>query len=81
MSQAMELLWKTKSKVKALRLLKMDFVCSPKMHGGLNILNLRYHMLKATLLTTFFFPTTALGNYVSNYVLYYEIIGVWQLDH
>lgn len=56
MSQAMELLWKTKSKVKALRLLKMDFVCSPKMHGGLNILNLRYHMLahKATLLTSFF---------------------------
>ena len=45
MSQAMEMLWKTKSSKKALRLLKMDYVCSPRKSGGLNVLNLHFHAL------------------------------------
>ncbi|MCO5577736.1 hypothetical protein L7F22_031568 [Adiantum nelumboides] len=56
MSQAMELLWKTHSKRKALRLLRMQSTCRPRSHGGLNILNLHFHLLarKATLLADFF---------------------------
>ena len=56
MSQAMEILWKTKSAVKALRLMKMEMVCSPRMHGGLNVLNIRHRVLarKAIMLDNFF---------------------------
>ena len=55
-SQAMEIFWKTKSHKKALRLLPMQSVCSPKTHGGLNILNLQFHMLarKSTMISDFF---------------------------
>ena len=39
----MELLWKTESNKKTLRLLKRDLVCSPRMHEELNILNISCH--------------------------------------
>ncbi|MCO5586233.1 hypothetical protein L7F22_040172 [Adiantum nelumboides] len=56
MSQAMELLWKTHPKRKALRLLRMQSTCTPRSHGGLNILNIHFHLLtrKATLLADVF---------------------------
>ena len=56
MSPAMELLWKTKSWKKALRLLKMESVCLPRPHGGLNILNIQYHIFarKSTMISEYF---------------------------
>ncbi|MCO5583913.1 hypothetical protein L7F22_037830 [Adiantum nelumboides] len=56
MSLAMEMLWRTHANCKAFRLLKMELVCTPRMHGGLNILNIHLHKFarKATLLADFF---------------------------
>ena len=55
MSSALELLWKSKHHSKGIRILSRMKICSPKMHGGLNILDICYHVLarKSSMLLIF----------------------------
>ena len=45
MSSALSIFWKTKHAKKGLNLLSLKKLCSPKQHGGLNILNKHFHAL------------------------------------
>lgn len=88
MSQAMEMLWKTKTVVKALRLMKLDMVCSARMHSGLNILNLRYHVLarKITMLKAFFrkqqpwsFMLATMCSGMQTFAYGHWVIALWEV--
>ena len=84
MSKAMDMLGKKKASKKAFKLLKMEYICSPKKSGGLNVLNIHYHALcrKMSLLLTFLRqeqPWTKILSYMCQ-TMQTHSYGKWEVD-